>query len=254
VKEINVPQPELGETLGGSTIVNMNMLETIFRARRCAIVLIGLFGCAVLGFGQQQQRHSQSVPIAQPHSPFVPNRYTLILDDAPVASRFATRDQMFSPAAVAYRQQIESKQAALVSELRSRSITVIGTVSNLINAVFVAAPRSRVGELESLPGVIAVRPMRRFKPLLNRAVALSNAPAAWTAVGGMGAAGQGIKIGILDGGIDQTHPAFQDPSLSMPQGFPLCTQGHPEDCAYTTNKVIVAKSYVRQSRRGIHAR
>ena len=54
-----------------------------------------------------------------------------------------------------------------------------------------------------------------------------------------------MKIAILDTGIDQTHPAFQDSSLAMPKGFPICTKGHPEDCAYTNNKVIVARSYVR---------
>ena len=102
-----------------------------------------------------------------------------------------------------------------------------------------------VDEMKSIPGVVAVRPMRRFKSSLNRATQLMNAPAAWAAVGGIGNAGMGIKIGILDSGIDQTHPAFQDPSLPMPAGFPKCTTGHPEDCAYTNNKVIVARSYVR---------
>ena len=31
----------------------------------------------------------------------------------------------------------------------------------------------------------------------------------------------------------------------MPAGFPKYTTGHPEDAAYTSNKVIVARSYVR---------
>ena len=62
-------------------------------------------------------------------------------------------------------------------------------------------------------------------------------------LGGMGNAGAGIKIAVIDSGIDQTHPAFQDSSLQLPAGFPKCTPG---DCAYTTNKVIVARSYVKQ--------
>ena len=73
-----------------------------------------------------------------------------------------------------------------------------------------------------------------------------NAPAAWTALGGQGSAGLGMKIGIIDSGIDQTHPAFQDSSLKAPSGFPICTDGRPEDCSYTNGKVIVARSYVRQ--------
>src|SRR6185437_5287211 len=65
------------------------------------------------------------------------------------------------------------------------------------------------------------------------------------ALGGITNAGLGMKIGVLDSGIDQSHPAFQDASLPIPAGFPKCTAGHPEDCAYTNNKVIVARSYVR---------
>jgi minor extracellular serine protease Vpr len=176
---------------------------------------------------------------------FVPNQYILLLEDAPVSARFVSREQMRTAAAVGYRQQVETKQAAVRKELASRSFQVLGSVSVLVNAIFVGAPASRVAELESIPGVIGVRPVRRFKMALNRATQLMNAPAAWNAVGGMSNSGKGIKIAILDTGIDQTHPAFQDSTLPMPAGFPICTAGHPEDCAYTTNKVIVARSYVR---------
>jgi uncharacterized protein (TIGR03437 family) len=178
-------------------------------------------------------------------APFIPNQYILLLEDAPVAARFASREQMRTAAAVAYRQQVETKQAAVLKELAARNIRVLGSVSVLVNAIFVSAPASRVAELQSIPGVIGVRPVRRFKKALNRATQLMNAPAAWNAVGGMSNGGKGIKIAILDSGIDQTHPAFQDSTLTMPAGFPICTYGHPEDCAYTTNKVIVARSYVR---------
>ncbi|MGH9559301.1 MAG: S8 family serine peptidase, partial [Bryobacteraceae bacterium] len=98
---------------------------------------------------------------------------------------------------------------------------------------------------------VAVRPLRRGHRTLNRAVQLVNASAAWNTLGGQGNAGAGMKIAIIDTGIDQTHPAFQDSSLAMPAGFPKCTAGHPEDCAYTNNKVIVARSYVRQIASGV---
>src|SRR5207248_693905 len=73
---------------------------------------------------------------------------------------------------------------------------------------------------------------------LNAAVNLVNAPAAWSAVGGTSNAGAGIRIGIIDTGIDQNHPGFQDSSLTPPAGFP---KGDP---AFTNSKVIVARSYV----------
>src|SRR5205823_2657997 len=132
---------------------------------------------------------------------FVPNRYTLILEDPPVSSRFVSRDAMRTQAAEAYRGQIETRQAAVLRTLASRGVTVTGSVSELLNAIFVTAPADRVPELEAIPGVIGVRPMRRFKLALNKATQLMNAPAAWTALGGAANAGKGIKIAIIDSGI-----------------------------------------------------
>ena len=176
----------------------------------------------------------------------VPNRYTLLLEDPPVSSRFVSREAMQTQAAEAYRRQVEDKQAAVLKELAAKQVVVTGSVSDVLNAIFVNAPASRVAELSAIPGVIGVRPQRHFKLALNKATALMNAPAAWSALGGASNAGKGMKIAIIDSGIDQTNPAFQDSSLSMPSGFPLCTAGHSEDCAYTNSKVIVARSYVRQ--------
>ena len=125
--------------------------------------------------------------------------------------------------------------------LASRNIAVTGSVNTLLNAIFVTASSDQVAELKKLPGVIGVVPGRFYYPKLNRATQLVNAPAAWNILGGVQNSGRGIKIAILDSGIDQTHPAFQDSSLPMPSGYPLCSGS---DCAFTSNKVIVARSYV----------
>jgi subtilisin family serine protease len=58
----------------------------------------------------------------------------------------------------------------------------------------------------------------------------------------MSNAGAGIKIGIIDSGISNTHPAFQDPSLTAPPGFPIVPNFL--DSAVANNKIIVARSYV----------
>jgi uncharacterized protein (TIGR03437 family) len=172
-------------------------------------------------------------------------QYAVILRDTPVAQRFGSREAMSAPAADAYRRQIVSAQDAVRHEMDARKIPVVATVDTVLNAMFVAATADRVAEMKQIPGVLEVVPLRKVKALLNRATQIMNAPAAWAALGGQGSAGAGMKVAVLDFGIDQTHPAFQDPSLTMPAGFPKCTDGHPEDCAFTTNKVIVARSYVR---------
>jgi minor extracellular serine protease Vpr len=181
-------------------------------------------------------------------SQILANRYTLVLQDPPVAARFVARGETVSPQALSYRQQIDAKQAALRSELAARHIQVTSSTSLLVNAVFVNAPGHSIDELRALPGVAEVVPMRTFKPTLNRAATLMNAQAAWTALGGVANAGKGVKIGILDSGIELTNPAFQDSSLSMPSGYPKCNNSSADvwTCAsFTNSKVIAARSYVR---------
>lgn len=177
--------------------------------------------------------------VAQP----VADRYALILEDASVASHFTTREQTQSAGARTYRERLQGRQKKLMSELSSRHVQVTGSVNTVLNAVFVAAFGDRVLELRALPAVKDVVRLRWFRPDLNQANQLVNAPTAWGALAGSQNAGRGIKIAILDTGIEQTHPAFQDDTLPMPAGYPLC--GVP-DCAFTNNKVIVARSYVRQ--------
>ncbi|HWQ53193.1 MAG TPA: S8 family serine peptidase [Bryobacteraceae bacterium] len=168
--------------------------------------------------------------------PLFAERYALLLEDAP------------APAAeTAARTRILAAQSTVRRELARRAVPVTGAVERILNAVFVEAPPDRVDELRALPGVRAVAPMRRRKLLLDRAAELVSAPAAWAALGGTGNAGAGVKIAIIDTGIEQTHPAFQDPSIQPPAGFPKC---NGNDCRFTNGKVIVARSYVSQLARG----
>ena len=151
--------------------------------------------------------------------------YALILQDPPLARQ---------PSA---RARIESAQQQLVGDLARRKVPVSGAVRILLNAVFVRVPRTRVAELHSLAGVKHVVRLPRIHRNLNVAVNLVNVPAAWSALsGGMANAGAGVKIAIIDSGLDDTHPAFQD-SSPPPAGYPL------GQAAYTNGKIIVARGY-----------
>jgi uncharacterized protein (TIGR03437 family) len=164
-----------------------------------------------------------------------PARWVVVLEDAPLARVSAAS---MGPA----RARIAKAQAALRSAAEQRGVRVVRGTSTLMNALFIAGTPEQAEALRALPGVLDV--IRDFpaKRHLNRALDLVNAPAAWTAIGGQQNAGKGVKIGVLDSGIDNNHPAFKDPSLAMPSGFPKCA---PQWCdAYTNSKVIVARSYV----------
>ncbi len=181
-----------------------------------------------------------------------PQHYTLILEDSPVAERFASEARGPSLAARSYRQQVEARQQEVRAALAARRFQVTGSAGTLLNAIFVTAPKERLDELKNIPGVKGVIGGRRYRLNLNRATTLVNAPAAWNALGGIQNAGAGVKIAMIDTGIDPTHPAFQDSSLRVPTGFPICKIAYPAgsevdvpNCAaYTNNKVIVARSYV----------
>ena len=180
--------------------------------------------------------------------PLIPDRYVVVLEDPPVAARFSTRAGAESSAAADYRRQIEARQAAVGSAIAGRHMVVTSQVSHLLNALFVSAPGHSIDELRAIPGVKSVTPLRRMKAQLNRALQLMDVQTAWNAVGGQSNAGKGIKIAILDSGIDLTNAAFQDASLSMPAGFPLCSgfPGSGSACSgYTNSKVIVARSYMQ---------
>jgi uncharacterized protein (TIGR03437 family) len=180
----------------------------------------------------------------------VNNRYALILADPPAAARFAARADLASDAAVRYRQNLATAQAGVRAELASRNLRVTGSVSTLLNAVFVAATPDRVAELKTIPGVLGVVPLHTRHMLLNDATKILDGPQAWALFGGLSNAGAGIKIGIIDTGIDQNHPSLQDSTLSAPAGFPKCDTA--SNCLnFTNSKVIVARSYVAMDAAGI---
>jgi minor extracellular serine protease Vpr len=171
------------------------------------------------------------------------SRYAVFLADEALAKRFSSRSEMQSAAGAQWRGRIEAAQSAMRNELSSRGIRITGSAGTLLNAIFVAAPPSRVAEIKAIPGVLDVVKLGRSKMLLNRATQILNGPQAWNILGGMSNAGAGIKIGIIDTGIDQTHPSLQDNSLQTPAGFPKCDT--PSNCTnFTNSKVIAARSYV----------
>jgi minor extracellular serine protease Vpr len=171
-----------------------------------------------------------------------PDRWAVILEEPPLLRQVSSRAALRQAEANAPRRRIERAQAAVRSAIQQSGVRVTGSTNTLIDALYVSASAEQAAALRSIPGVGGVVKMRAIKRHLNKALDLVNVPAAWSALGGQQNAGAGTKIGILDTGIDQTHPAFNGAGLSAPSGFPKCSG---QDCDYTNAKVIVARSYVR---------
>src|ERR1022692_4457453 len=125
--------------------------------------------------------------------------YALVLEDPPVAQKAQSRVALQSSVALAHFQKIRVAQSRVLAELARRKVRVASTSQILVNAIFVRVAPQDSAALKSIPGV---------------------------------------KIGIIDTGIDQNHPGFRDDGFLAPAGLPA------GDTAYTNNKVIVARSYV----------
>src|ERR1035441_4441501 len=167
--------------------------------------------------------------------------YALVLEDPPVAQKAQSRVALQSNEAQAHLQKVRGAQRLVLAEPAAREVRVSSTSQILVNAIFVRVVPGQAAALQNIPGVKWIQYQPPSKPLLNAAVNLVGVPTAWSTVGGSANAGAGVRIGIIDTGIDQNHPGFKDTGFTAPAGFPA---GDPGFAAYTNNKVIVARSYV----------
>jgi minor extracellular serine protease Vpr len=169
----------------------------------------------------------------------VPNRYIVELSTEPLAvhMRAQGRQSLRTAAAIQHRTRIRTEQVSARQTIEASQGVVTSAVETVKNALVVTIDDARAAQLSSAPGVRKVYPVRTLHPMLDHALPIHRVPDAWTQVG-IANAGAGVRIAIIDSGIDNTHPGFQDTGFSAPAGFPK------GDSNYTNNKVIVARAYV----------
>jgi len=105
----------------------------------------------------------------------------------------------------------------------------------LLNGMAVELPVKKLPAAARLSFAHKVYPNLRYSLSLNRSPGLIGADAIAAAGGGTG---EGIKIAVVDDGIDSRNRFFSPAGFSYPPGFP---KGGTK---WTTPKVIVARSFV----------
>jgi len=135
-----------------------------------------------------------------------------------------------------YLRTLATAQRTLQARIRTTipSARVRWRYDVTLNGMAVAVPRSQLAALRTIPGA-TVWPTVRYHALLDRTPQLIGATQVWGPT--LATSGQGIKIGVIDDGLDQTQVFFTPTGLSYPTGFPK------GNTAYTTPKVIVARAF-----------
>lgn len=163
-----------------------------------------------------------------------------------LATRLPRREVDFdSSEARTYEAQLDVEHATFKSRasLVSPNLRVRTELRRLVNAVSIEATPSELSAIAALPGVKRVELVKECFTALDTSVPLINAPAMWDRLGGASNAGDGMKIAIIDTGIDVTNPLFSDVGFTAPAGFPR-TNGNGSNVALTNNKIIVAKGFL----------
>lgn len=165
----------------------------------------------------------------------IPGRYVVELSGNPAA--LGPRSGIAARRASVLRRQDTPRRA-----INSLGGSVLDSLTVTANALLVTIPDSRVPDVAALPGVRKIHRVRRARLLLDHALSLHQVPAAWALLPQAAAsAGAGVKIAIIDTGIDAAHPAFKDSSLPSLPGFPKLRAD--ADLRFTNSKIIVARNY-----------
>jgi subtilisin family serine protease len=125
-------------------------------------------------------------------------------------------------------------------------LTVQHRYSTVLDGLTVRLPRGELDRLQSVDGVTKVYPNVTYHSLRSTTPSFIGAPALWGSK--LASAGQSVKIGIIDDGLDRSHPYFKARGYRMPRGFP---KGNKR---FTDAKVIVARAFAPRSPKWKYAR
>jgi len=145
----------------------------------------------------------------------------------------------FSSATVkSYRAQLSALRNDFKAWLRANApkAKVTGEFDISLNAVAVQLNGVSLATIAGAPQVQRAEYQGLYYPTADDPdLALIHAVEAWAVGGGSASAGAGVKVAIVDSGIDDNHPCFDD------AGYPAQTQ--LGDSRFTNNKVIAAKVF-----------
>ncbi len=112
----------------------------------------------------------------------------------------------------AARDQLAAKQETFMAQLSAKGIAVteLYRVQRALNGVAVRMAAADMAKVRKMAGVSRVEFLPIQEPATSTSVPFIGAPSVWegTPLGTLAAKGEGIRIGIIDTGLDYQHPDF----------------------------------------------
>ena len=175
--------------------------------------------------------------------------YTVLLDSPASGERLRARhgidlrpgQRVAASDFASEARAVATAQEPVIEALKGGGAQVVGSVQNVLNAIFIRARAGQTEALGEIPGVRRVEPSRDLGFALDSVSDVLQLRAARVRPDGTTATGAGIKIAIIDSGLDFDHSAFRDPTLAAVEGYPRAA---PELLEYANSKVLAVRSYV----------
>ncbi len=119
---------------------------------------------------------------------------------------------LIGDATIHARDSLRAEQNALLARVRAidPNARVVGSAQMVLNALLVEVSAAALPRIASDPAVMRVAPVGNYQLDLSETVPYIGA----TALQQRGITGRGIKVAVLDSGIDYTHAAFGGPGTA----------------------------------------
>lgn len=120
------------------------------------------------------------------------------------------------------KSQIESAQSTVAVAIEGKGGTVINQLQSAYNGIRISIDASELPALREMPGVKGVHVLRTVERNNASSVPAIGTPGAWQGAGDTGYTGKGVKVAIIDTGIDYTHATFG--GQGTPEAFAAATK------------------------------
>ena len=196
-----------------------SVVRTIPGLKRGVLIVVGVLavlGAAPLARAAGAERTEVVVTLD------VPSLASAVHDSRVLSARTkAARLDLSSTSSASYLRFLARRQDGLIRRIERAipSARVRWRYRVVLDGFAVVVPTSALNRLSRIAGVGVVYPSTKYHLALDRSPELIGADQLWGA--NFSTAGNGIKIGIVDEGIDQTHPFFNPTGYVYPAVLPL---------------------------------